>query len=70
MFKVLSVDGDTLDHILNKHVSDHDDELENLVYELNPHLAHLPAVLSAGVEINIPQQAPKPKEQKRLSVWD
>lgn len=64
---VRSVQGDTVSAIVWRHMGHSSGNVE-AVLQANPELAHMPAVLQAGVPIRIPQMtttAPAP-----LRLWD
>ncbi|MDC5718251.1 tail protein X [Vibrio europaeus] len=69
---VRSIDGDTISDITWRELSLDDDETEDKVYDLNPHLHDLigvEATLPAGVEILLPDIVVK-KPAKAVNIWD
>lgn len=40
-----------------------------LIYQNNPGLCELPALLPMGTMINVPETVPEP-EKKRINLWD
>lgn len=61
-------DGDTLGELTWRLLSRDDDEIEQELHRLNPHLIKYPQVFPAGVVIKIPPpKAPQPVE--RTGVW-
>lgn len=40
-----------------------------IIYQNNPKLCELPAMLPIGTEINVPETVPEPK-QKLINLWD
>lgn len=66
--KIRSVDGDTVGQLTWQAVGRDDDDIEELVYRLNPHLHQYGLTLPAGVVITMPDVQPAaPKE--REGVW-
>jgi phage tail protein X len=69
---VRSIDGDTVSDIIWRELSLDDDETEDKVYDLNPHLYSLLGVettLPAGIEILLPDIIVK-KPSKAVNIWD
>lgn len=67
--QVTTVDGDTVDGLLNQYLGDYSDATEQAFYKLNPGVAKLGPVFSSGVEIVIPDPVLQ-TQQKRFTVWD
>jgi len=67
--QVTTVDGDTVDGLLNQHLGDYSDDTEQAFYQLNPGVAKLGPVFSSGVEVTIPDPVIQ-SQQKRFTVWD
>ncbi|MCO6549565.1 MULTISPECIES: tail protein X [unclassified Gilliamella] len=40
-----------------------------IIYQNNPMLCELPAMLPMGTALNVPETVPEP-EKKRLNLWD
>ena len=40
-----------------------------IIYQNNPTLCELSAMLPMGTEVNVPESVPEP-EKKRLNLWD
>lgn len=66
--KVRTTDGDTVGLITWRLLVRDDDEIEELVYRLNPHLHGFHLVLPAGVVITLPE-LPPPAVKEREGVW-
>lgn len=67
--KVRTSDGDTVGLITYRFLSRDDDEVEEAVYRLNPHLTNYGAVLPAEVVITLPEILKKPASE-RSGVWN
>lgn len=66
--KVRTRDGDTVGLIAWRQLGRDDDDMEEQIYRLNPHLHQHLAVLPAGVEIALPTVQPTPAKE-REGVW-
>ena len=60
-------DGDTLDYICWKHYG-HTKGVVEKVLEVNRNLANQPAVLEAGIKIELPEVEEKTKNE-RIKLW-
>lgn len=65
---VRTVQGDTLSAVLWRHAGS-SQGIEQ-VLDANPQLAHLPAVLPAGVEVHLPTQQRAAAIAPSLSLWE
>lgn len=68
MKTVRTVQGDTLSAVLWRHMGATRGQIER-VLDANPKLAHMPAVLPAGIEICIPEM-PRVSKQASIKLWD
>lgn len=67
--KVRSRDGDSVIGLLYQVAGRSDDVAVEALYEANPHIIPMGPILSAGVEVEIPEfKSPAPK--KVVNVWD
>ena len=69
---IRSIDGDTISDITWRELSCDDDETEEEIFQLNPHLYSLIGIeetLPAGVEILLPDIVIK-ESPKAVNVWD
>ncbi|MBU3825189.1 MAG: tail protein X [Candidatus Oceanisphaera merdipullorum] len=66
--KVRTSDGDTVGQIAWRSLGRDDDEMEEQIYRLNPHLHQYLAVLPAGIIISLPEPQPTPAKE-REGVW-
>lgn len=65
---VRSVQGDTLSGIVWRHLGQGPGRVEAAL-AANPHLAHMPAVLPAGVAVQLPA-VPQSTRPATISLWD
>ena len=68
---VRSVQGDTLSGIVWRHLGQGPGTVE-AVLDANPHLAHMPAVLPAGVAVQLPatHTTTRPAPVATVRLWD
>ncbi|MEZ8201698.1 tail protein X [Vibrio splendidus] len=69
---IRSIDGDTISDITWRELSRDDDETEEEIFQLNPHLYSLIGIeetLPAGVEILLPDIVIK-ESPKAVNIWD
>ena len=66
---VRSVDYDTVDKILQKHIGNYTNETEQNFYQLNPHVLDQGVVLPAGIVMKLPAHI-QSVAIKRGSIWD
>lgn len=71
MTKIRSRDRDTVQLIAWLKLGRDDDETEQKIYDLNPHLHQYPGVLPAGVIITLPDitDTTPTDVEKRVTVW-
>jgi len=70
--KISTNDGDTVANILWRYLGRDDDEVEEALFVLNPHLNELLAqcaTLAANVEIVLPEVV-EPESVKVVNIWD
>jgi phage tail protein X len=66
---VRSLQGDTLSGIVWRHTGKSSGLVES-VLDANPHLAHMPAVLHAGVLVRLPQPSQITNTPQPVRLWD
>ncbi len=64
-----SIDGDTLDQIINRALGRVDERLLEATYDLNPELAEYGPVLPEGVVVLLPP-IPTALETPTIHLWD
>ena len=73
MSKIISTnDGDTVSNVLFAYLGRDDDEVEEALFKLNPHLNELigtVATLPSNVLIKLPEVI-EPEQAKVVNVWD
>jgi phage tail protein X len=65
---IITRDNDMLDAICKRHYGR--ESLVPAVLEANPHLAKLPALLPAGVEIILPEISDTPSSLPEIRIWN
>lgn len=66
---VRSLQGDTLSSIAWRHLGQSSGLVEQLL-PANPHLADLPPVLPAGIQVRLPILAAAPAAVQAVRLWD
>jgi len=66
---VLTVTGDSVSSLLNRHLKTNSDTVEIAFYELNPSLMYKEPVLEGGLRVTLPEQS-ESRVLKRRSVWE
>ncbi|MCL9783675.1 tail protein X [Vibrio sp. S4M6] len=70
--RIRSIDGDTIADITWRELSLDNDDIEEAVFQLNPHLYELigtEATLPAGIEVLLPEIVVQ-DTTKAVNVWD
>lgn len=72
MISATSIVGDTVCDVIYRHLQDDNDQLEDKVYDLNPHLKSMPVILPAGVFITLPEkeEARGTEPERVVTRWE
>ena len=70
MLKYRTQAGDVVDEIIWRHYGMQNADMVRRVFDANPSLADVGAVLPAGVEINLPDIEQPAAETVSVSLWD